>query len=1737
MRFKIIIVIFIFLFLHNTKIYAAEQSLEDLQKELDKVTEEFQALETSNLPEAIIFDSSIEEINKAVEFVQQSLENENPDLALKTVTFVNKSLSDISAILPKNYDSDMSNADMSSLGEDTLKEVTNVTDGLAIKKEEDTAKLINTMLDVNDAGFNLFNISKNLNSFGVDTIKVQLDLKTREEMSAWTKEEWENAWTGGVLTDDGEQIVTDDEVENKLLELNSKIESIKETDARRVDVQNNIDTLNNQLTELENQKTTTINQIETNKLSLEKQIELTKREIATETNILNVYNEKIENLDKQIENINALSLSVQKEKNSIISLKEETTKLSLDTNNLSDKLKESNDKLTNLEQSVVTRSIVTRDMNTRYKSWENNTITYDNRKLFDSTLEKIATSDSLSIDFDSISDENRIEYYDQYKEIFDAEKRWTNTSFKKNNTDNLKLDGTASGFIERQKKVLFYKKEYEVWNTSISYTQDLANEERVVVQKLNLEIENINNKVNSTNQIISTKETNLGLLQENINQFNLNDERYGKIADLESEKKLIISNIEQQNTQLKKNLEDENKKLIENFSSISSLQAGQIEIDNKLQLLNEKIFILTEKKDLTTVKSRTDIQKEVDAFNNFGHILANSAENEKIADIEIEYALNQADVILSGDSKRHQVFDLEKYGKIAGLSANLINQGKSAINNEDWNTQKQVYSELFTSLSKNKNYNVNVLSDSELNNLIVDQKFENEIIDLVRSNPTNINFEPAFNTVYWAKGAIAPQSLTKTVEAAYNQILDNTNYSEKLTELNKLKTDFTEGMEWLNQANVSMANLNNKITKLTSEGKLNEANSLRNMLNKDLSSKFSKKYTGVLKAQSEMGPASMAVSKIQSDAKKQANTQIMELNDQIRETQKDAVNNLNKMIDDKLSTMASYDQNKISKIKSMISQISPDSPYLVINPSSELFAAKAKAILYDDDGKMLKAFNIANDTSLKSVLYDTSGTGKIRNLKNFTSDRTNVELAAEIQSTLNGTYSSESIDGYMTAKYHQGSTIEEITKFTSNERKEVAKELNIFFSNKKDSSLIKNLDNEINSLKEEINSTESLKDNISNEIANLEKEIEKINSSTEKIQVEITNIGLEVKKNEELFKAKELKISNTLEEINPINFAIDKLASAKNSIQMQIEKKTIELNQKKEFNGKIDTDLQLVLSELKTKENAFDLEINPLKTQQTQLIAEVQILTDEVNEFNKNRPEFDKQITKLEEEITILKNTKADLATAQAKNIGLKVDENTIKSINVDENTAIIALNGPALVRVVDQSMLIEQSDVFIDPISEFSVNSKIYTSAAIRPEELFAVKNITGEITVALSEGTVKEIGSGSLGIKIDKVEVESTQTASIDQNTTMTDATIEIAPEKMSTSSAMSAAKAEAVTANSDLKTVSTASTTLSSVSSKDMEISGDYSNNYGFNNKATAKAVVATKSAAKASSSARSAATASKAAAQSAQKTATAAAQAAETAATNAATASKAAAEAATAAAQTVATAAAQAAQAASRQAAEAAAMQAAQAASAVQAQQAALASATQATSAAANVAAQAAATNEAVATAGAAGQASKYSALETAQAAAVATSAALNVAEKAAAASATAANQAAAQKAYSVAIAARDIANAQQAAINATQNAVSMASVQARAAAAVAAKEAVAAAALAIQDVTNEAAQAAAAAASSAAVSSQISAINARVAELEGAMQSWNAAKDPNAETLNSQTNAEIESLKQQKEGLQ
>ena len=123
--------------------------------------------------------------------------------------------------------------------------------------------------------------------------------------------------------------------------------------------------------------------------------------------------------------------------------------------------------------------------------------------------------------------------------------------------------------------------------------------ENSLTQELNLQLENINNKIVTTNEIISTK---LDALQKSITEFQ--DSRYNKVSSLESEKK-VLGDIENKNIKLNENLNN-NKKITSSLSSINSLQSENL-IDNRLNILNEKVIAIWK---LHTIKNRTDIQKK-----------------------------------------------------------------------------------------------------------------------------------------------------------------------------------------------------------------------------------------------------------------------------------------------------------------------------------------------------------------------------------------------------------------------------------------------------------------------------------------------------------------------------------------------------------------------------------------------------------------------------------------------------------------------------------------------------------------------------------------------------------------------------------------------------------------------------------------------------------------------------------------------------------------------------------------------------------------------------------------------------------------------------------------------------------------------------------------------------------------------------------------------------------------------
>ena len=69
---------------------------------------------------------------------------------------------------------------------------------------------------MNEAGLNSFDIVENLSELGVDTVEIDIEFQKQKEMSNWSKEEWANSWKGDILTDDGSEIISDEELSIKV---------------------------------------------------------------------------------------------------------------------------------------------------------------------------------------------------------------------------------------------------------------------------------------------------------------------------------------------------------------------------------------------------------------------------------------------------------------------------------------------------------------------------------------------------------------------------------------------------------------------------------------------------------------------------------------------------------------------------------------------------------------------------------------------------------------------------------------------------------------------------------------------------------------------------------------------------------------------------------------------------------------------------------------------------------------------------------------------------------------------------------------------------------------------------------------------------------------------------------------------------------------------------------------------------------------------------------------------------------------------------------------------------------------------------------------------------------------------------------------------------------------------------------------------------------------------------------
>ena len=139
---------------------------------------------------------------------------------------------------------------------DTINEL---TAQMQTAKEEKQKEFLSDLVDLNQKGIYTVTISENLNNLGIDTIKLDLNLDEKKKMETWTKEQWAESYKGTILTSDGQEVITDVEINNKVVDLEQKLQTntaaILDKRTSLAELQTKIDPLSGQISYHKTQNT------------------------------------------------------------------------------------------------------------------------------------------------------------------------------------------------------------------------------------------------------------------------------------------------------------------------------------------------------------------------------------------------------------------------------------------------------------------------------------------------------------------------------------------------------------------------------------------------------------------------------------------------------------------------------------------------------------------------------------------------------------------------------------------------------------------------------------------------------------------------------------------------------------------------------------------------------------------------------------------------------------------------------------------------------------------------------------------------------------------------------------------------------------------------------------------------------------------------------------------------------------------------------------------------------------------------------------------------------------------------------------------------------------------------------------------------------------------------------------------------------------------------------------------
>ena len=121
---KILIVTLVILFFTLSKSYSIEDVTE-FTDAINEAREGFDKAPEASTEQSKIIDEALKEIDKATEYVQEAINADNAEDAIKTLEFIEKTIGDGQSIIPQEFGSDMSKIDVSVFPKEDMETILN----------------------------------------------------------------------------------------------------------------------------------------------------------------------------------------------------------------------------------------------------------------------------------------------------------------------------------------------------------------------------------------------------------------------------------------------------------------------------------------------------------------------------------------------------------------------------------------------------------------------------------------------------------------------------------------------------------------------------------------------------------------------------------------------------------------------------------------------------------------------------------------------------------------------------------------------------------------------------------------------------------------------------------------------------------------------------------------------------------------------------------------------------------------------------------------------------------------------------------------------------------------------------------------------------------------------------------------------------------------------------------------------------------------------------------------------------------------------------------------------------------------------------------------------------------------------------------------------------------------------------------------------------------------------------